>query len=143
GSVRHGRRPGNDRGRRHGAARRRRGREGAGPRPGPARAGGDAVTRTVALAYSGGLDTSVAARWLAEERGLRVVAVTVDVGQEVDREELVARAGAAGAELVVVDAREEFARDFCWPALAANALYEGKYPLVSSLARPLIAAKVI
>ncbi len=99
--------------------------------------------RTVALAYSGGLDTSVAARWLAEERGLRVVAVAVDVGQELDREALEARAAAAGAELVVVDAREEFVREYCWPALQANALYEGKYPLVSSLARPLIAAKVI
>jgi argininosuccinate lyase len=101
------------------------------------------VTRSVALAYSGGLDTSVAARWLAEERDLHVVAVSVDVGQELDRDELAARAEAAGAELVIVDAREEFAREFCWPALAANALYEGKYPLVSSLARPLIAAKVI
>ncbi len=99
--------------------------------------------RTVALAYSGGLDTSVAARWLAEERGLRVVAVAVDVGQELDRDALEARAAAAGAELVVVDAREEFVREYCWPALQANALYEGKYPLVSSLARPLIAAKVI
>jgi argininosuccinate lyase/argininosuccinate synthase len=97
----------------------------------------------VALAYSGGLDTSVAARWLAEEHGLHVVAVTVDVGQELDRDVLQARAEAAGAELVVVDAREEYVTEFCWPALQANALYEGKYPLVSSLARPLIAAKVI
>jgi len=102
------------------------------------------VTRpAVALAYSGGLDTSVAARWLAEEHGLRVVAVTVDVGQELDREILHARAAAAGAELIVIDAREEFVAEFCWPALQANALYEGKYPLVSSLARPLIAARVI
>ena len=99
--------------------------------------------RRVALAYSGGLDTSVAARWLREERDLDVVAVAVDVGQELDREVLEARAAAAGAELIVVDAREEFVREFCWPALQANALYEGKYPLVSSLARPLIAAKVI
>src|SRR5204863_8842996 len=97
----------------------------------------------VALAYSGGLDTSVAARWLAEEHGLRVVAVTVDVGQELDRDVLTARAEAAGAELVVIDARKEFVSDHCWPALQANALYEGKYPLVSSLARPLIAARVI
>jgi argininosuccinate synthase len=101
------------------------------------------VSRRVALAYSGGLDTSVAARWLAEERGLEVVAVVVDVGQELDREVLQARAAAAGARLVIVDARREFAVDSCWPALQANALYEGKYPLVSSLARPLIAAKVI
>ena len=97
----------------------------------------------MALAYSGGLDTSVAARWLREERDLDVVAVAVDVGQEIDHDVLRARAAAAGAELIVVDAREEFVRGFCWPALQANALYEGKYPLVSSLARPLIAAKVI
>ncbi len=101
------------------------------------------MTRRVALAYSGGLDTSVAARWLAEERDLEVVAVVVDVGQELDRDVLQARAAAAGAELVIVDARREFAVESCWPALQANALYEGKYPLVSSLARPLIAAKVI
>jgi argininosuccinate lyase len=99
--------------------------------------------RRVALAYSGGLDTSVAARWLAEERGLDVIAVTVDVGQEIDLDVLRDRAEAAGAKLVVVDARNEYVNEFCWPALQANALYEGKYPLVSSLARPLIAAKVI
>lgn len=97
----------------------------------------------VALAYSGGLDTSVAARWLAEERGLDVVAVAVDVGQSLDRDGLEARAAAAGAELRVVDAREEFVTLYCWPALQANALYEGKYPLVSALARPLIASKVV
>jgi argininosuccinate lyase len=96
----------------------------------------------VALAYSGGLDTSVAARWLREEQGLDVVAVAVDVGQTLDRDALQARAAAAGAELFVVDARDEFVTGYCWPALHANALYEGKYPLVSALARPLIAAKV-
>jgi argininosuccinate lyase/argininosuccinate synthase len=97
----------------------------------------------VVLAYSGGLDTSVAARSLAEENGLEVLAVAVDVGQAVDRAALEARAAAAGADLVVVDARAEFAAAYCWPALQANALYEGKYPLVSALARPLIAAKVV
>ncbi|HEX9236103.1 MAG TPA: argininosuccinate lyase [Actinomycetota bacterium] len=97
----------------------------------------------VALAYSGGLDTSVAARWLREEMGVDVVAVTVDVGQAIDRAGLHARAEAAGAEVVIVDAREEFVTRYCWPALQANALYEGKYPLVSALARPLIAAKVV
>ncbi len=102
-----------------------------------------ASRKAVALAYSGGLDTSVAARWLAEERGLHVLAVTVDVGQEIDHDVLRTRAEAAGAELIVIDARDEYTRDFCWPALQANALYEGKYPLVSSLARPLIAEKVI
>jgi argininosuccinate lyase/argininosuccinate synthase len=97
----------------------------------------------VALAYSGGLDTSVAARWLAEEHGHEVVAVLVDVGQGVDREAVAARAAAAGAELRVVDARTQFVTGYCWPALFANALYEGKYPLVSALARPLMAATVV
>ncbi len=97
----------------------------------------------VALAYSGGLDTSVSARWLAEERGYEVLAVLVDVGQPIDHAAVRARAAAAGAELLVAEAREEYVTRFCWPALQANALYEGRYPLVSSLARPLIAEKVV
>ena len=97
----------------------------------------------VALAYSGGLDTSVSARWLAEERGCEVLAVLVDLGQEIDRRAVDERARAAGAELVVLDAREEFVTRFCWSALQANALYEGRYPLVSALARPVIAEKVV
>ncbi|MGQ0669162.1 MAG: argininosuccinate lyase [Actinomycetota bacterium] len=97
----------------------------------------------VALAYSGGLDTSVAAAWLAKERGDEVVCVAVDVGQRLDRNELRGRAAAAGAELRIVDARAEFVTGYCWPGLHANALYEGKYPLVSALARPLIGAKVV
>jgi argininosuccinate lyase len=101
------------------------------------------VTERVALAYSGGLDTSVAARTLRDERGLDVVAAFVDVGQPYARDELEARASAAGAELRVIDARQAFAEGFCLPALFANALYEGKYPLVSALARPLIAAEVV
>jgi argininosuccinate lyase len=99
--------------------------------------------RRAALAYSGGLDTSVSARWLRDEAGWDVIAVLVDVGQDIDLESVRARAGAAEAELLVVDAAEEYATRFCWPALQANALYEGQYPLVSSLARPLIAEKVV
>jgi len=95
------------------------------------------------LAYSGGLDTSVAARSLREERGLEVVAAFVDLGQPYDLGEVKARAGAAEADLRVIDARDRFAEEFCLPALYANALYEGAYPLVSSLARPLIAAEVV
>ncbi len=101
------------------------------------------MSPTVVLAYSGGLDTSVSARTLGEERGLHVVAALVDVGQAFDPAEVAARAEAAGAELRVIDAREEFAESFCLPALHANALYEGKYPLVSALARPLIAAQTV
>ncbi len=101
------------------------------------------MTDRVVLAYSGGLDTSVAARTLREERGLDVVAAFVDLGQPFDRVEVEERAAAAEVELHVVDAREVFASQFCLPALHANALYEGKYPLVSALARPLIAAEVV
>ncbi|MBI4260544.1 MAG: argininosuccinate lyase [Actinobacteria bacterium] len=97
----------------------------------------------VALAYSGGLDTSVAAAWLRREAGDEVVAVLVDLGQPFDLAEVRARAAAADVELHVVDAREEFVETACLPALFANALYEGKYPLVSALARPVIAAKLV
>ena len=102
------------------------------------------MTKRVALAYSGGLDTSVAVGWLAAEIGYEVVAVVVDVGQDVDFDALRERATAAGAvEVVVVDAREELLRDFAMPALAANALYEGRYPLVSALSRPVIVRHLV
>ncbi len=95
--------------------------------------------KKVVLAYSGGLDTSVMIRWLKEEYGLETVAVLVDVGRATGLEELRQKALDIGAvEARVIDAREEFADDFLAPALAANALYEGKYPLVSALSRPLI-----
>ena len=96
------------------------------------------------LAYSGGLDTSVVVHWLRAEHGYDVVAVTVDAGQGGDFDAIRERALVAGAiDAVVVDAREEFARDFCVPALQANALYEGRYPLVSALARPLIVRHLV
>ena len=96
------------------------------------------------LAYSGGLDTSVALRWLAEEYGAEVVALLVDVGQGIDREAVTRRAMAAGAaDVVIADAREEFAHEFVLPILQAGALYEGRYPLVSALSRPLIARHLV
>jgi argininosuccinate synthase len=100
---------------------------------------------TVVLAYSGGLDTSVAIRWLQENRGVDVIALAIDVGQGVDDlEEIRQRGLACGAvESIVVDATEEFARDFLAPALKANALYMGKYPLVSALSRPLIVKHLV
>ncbi|MFN2587221.1 MAG: argininosuccinate synthase [Actinomycetota bacterium] len=97
------------------------------------------MPKKVVLAYSGGLDTSVAIPWLAE-RGWEVVAVAVDVGQPGDLQAAAARAlqlGAAGAR--VVDARDEFVTGFVLPALHMNALYGRRYPLVSALSRPLIA----
>ncbi|SDQ33783.1 argininosuccinate synthase [Actinopolyspora saharensis] len=95
----------------------------------------------VVLAYSGGLDTSVAIGWIAEETNAEVVAVAVDVGQGgEDLETIRKRALACGAaEAVVADARAEFAEEYCLPALQANAMYMDQYPLVSALSRPLIA----
>jgi len=104
--------------------------------------------KRVVLAYSGGLDTSVAVRWMIEEWGVEVVCVLVDVGQDPDTtesfEDIRARALAAGAiECVVVDARHEMADEFCAQAIAANARYEGKYPLVSALSRPVIVRHLV
>src|SRR6266568_841911 len=98
------------------------------------------MTKRVVLAYSGGLDTSVAIGWIAEQTGAEVIALAVDVGQGgEDLDAIRARALACGAaEAVVVDARAEFAADYCMPALRANALYMDRYPLVSALSRPLI-----
>jgi argininosuccinate synthase len=98
------------------------------------------VTQRVVLAYSGGLDTSVAIGWIGEQTGAEVIALAVDVGQGgEDLETIRARALACGAaEAVVVDARDEFAGEYCMPALRANALYMDRYPLVSALSRPLI-----
>ena len=96
------------------------------------------MTKKVVLAYSGGLDTSVAVTWL-KEQGWEVVAVAVDVGQPGDLTGAVARAGELGAvDARLVDAKEEFVADFVVPALKMNALYQGRYPLVSALSRPLI-----
>jgi argininosuccinate synthase len=96
------------------------------------------------LAYSGGLDTTVAVRWLSEKMGLDVVAVAVDVGQGSDLDAVRSRALATGAvEAHVVDARGEFATDFLAPALKANALYQQKYPLVSALSRPVICRHLV
>jgi len=100
--------------------------------------------RKVVLAYSGGLDTSVILKWIREEIGCEVVAYTADLGQQDDLEVLRERALATGAsEVVVEDVREEFVRDFVFPALRANAVYEGGYLLGTSLARPLIAKQQI
>jgi argininosuccinate synthase len=104
------------------------------------------VTRArVVLAYSGGLDTSVAVHWLAAERNYDVVACAVDVGQSgADLGEIRRRALAAGAvESVVVGARDELAEQFALPVLQANALYEGRYPLVSAISRPLIVRHLV
>jgi argininosuccinate synthase len=102
-------------------------------------------TERVVLAYSGGLDTSVAIGWIADQTGAEVVAVAIDVGQGGEDMAVIRQraldCGAVAAE--VVDAREEFAAEFCLPALRANALYMDRYPLVSALSRPLIVKHLV
>ncbi len=94
----------------------------------------------VVLAYSGGLDTSVAIHWIKEKYNLDVITLTVDVGNERDLAAIAARARQIGAvKALVVDGRADFVRYFVWPALQAGAIYEGQYPLATALARPLIA----
>ena len=98
----------------------------------------------VVLAYSGGLDTSVAIRWLKEKYNLDVVAVTVDVGNERDFSSIQQKAFDVGAvKALVVDAKELFVKHFIFPALKADALYEGQYPLATALSRPLIAKLLV
>ncbi len=97
------------------------------------------MAEKVVLAYSGGLDTSVAIRWLKENYQMDVVALMVDVGSERDLPAIQQKALKVGAvESLVVDAREIFVKHFVFPALKADALYEGQYPLATALARPLI-----
>jgi len=98
----------------------------------------------VVLAYSGGLDTSVAVRWLMDRYGLEVVTLTANLGDDVDLETARRKALAIGAvDAYVIDARQEFVDDYVLPALQAGALYEGTYPLATALARPLIARLLV
>ena len=102
------------------------------------------MTETVVLAYSGGLDTSVAVPWLRETHGLEVVTLTADVGGGVDAAAVQRRALAGGARrAIVVDARAAFVTEYVWPALQAGAVYQGQYPLATALARPLIARLLV
>jgi len=103
-----------------------------------------ATRQKVVLAYSGGLDTSVLVRILTDEYGYDVIACHADVGESKDHEKLKAKARQAGAVAAeIVDAKEEFATQFCFPALQANALYQGVYPLSAALSRPLIAKHLV
>ncbi len=100
--------------------------------------------KKVVLAYSGGLDTSVIAKWLQEEYQCEVVTFTADLGQGEEVEPARAKAEALGIkEIFIDDLREEFARDFVFPMFRANAIYEGEYLLGTSIARPLIAKRLI
>jgi argininosuccinate synthase len=102
------------------------------------------VTEKIVLAYSGGLDTSVLIKWLQEKHNAQVITVTADVGQQEDLKEVEEKAKKLGVLAhYSIDAREEFARDYVFPSIKANALYEGKYPISTSLSRPLIVAKMV
>lgn len=100
--------------------------------------------KKVVLAYSGGLDTSIIISWLKENYGCEVIAVAGDVGQKDELEGLEAKALATGAsKFYCADCKEEFVHDFIFPSIKANAIYEGKYLLGTSLARPIIAKKLV
>ena len=98
----------------------------------------------VVLAYSGGLDTSVAIRWIKEKYNLDVIALTVDVGNERDFSAIRKKALDVGAiKALVVDVKDSFVSEYVFPALQAGALYEGEYPLATALARPLMAKLLV
>lgn len=100
--------------------------------------------KKVVLAYSGGLDTSCAVKWLGESHGLDVICFCAFIGEVKDKAPLIKRAKAAGAiKTFIVDLKAEFARDYIMPALWAHARYEGKYPLATALGRPLIAKHLV
>src|SRR5207244_8209706 len=102
------------------------------------------MAEKIVLAFSGGLDTTVAVKWLTETRGFDVVALTVDLGSQPNLNAIRERALAAGAlQSYVLDARRPFIEHFCWPALQAGALYQGQYPLATALGRPLIAQLLV
>src|SRR4030081_2611074 len=98
----------------------------------------------IVVAYSGGLDTSVLLSWLKETYGAEIVAFCADIGQEEELSGLEAKALRTGASKCIVDdLREEFARDFIFPMMQAGAIYEGQYFLGTSIARPLIAKRMV
>ncbi|BAT72171.1 argininosuccinate synthase [Thermosulfidibacter takaii ABI70S6] len=100
--------------------------------------------KKVVLAYSGGLDTSVILKWLIEKYGCEVIAFSADVGQQEDLEEVKQKALKTGAsKAYILDLKEEFIKDYCFKALKAQALYEGKYPLGTALNRPIIAKYLV
>ena len=102
------------------------------------------MSHKIVLAYSGGLDTSVAVKWLKERYDMDVIALTVDVGNVADLEAIRQKALDVGAiKALVVDSRESFIKSFVFPALQADAIYEGQYPLATALGRPLIAQLLV
>jgi len=102
------------------------------------------LARKIVLAYSGGLDTSVLIKWLQEKYNAEVITVTLDVGQKEDLRAIEEKAYKLGVlKHYSIDAKDEFVRNYVFPAIKANALYEGKYPVSTALSRPLIASKLV
>ena len=100
--------------------------------------------KKVVLAYSGGLDTSIIIPWLKENYHCEVIACAVDVGQGEELFPLRKKAIKTGAsKIYIIDAKKEFVTDYIWPSLKANAIYEGRYLLGTSFARPIIAEKIV
>ncbi|MFA4836287.1 MAG: argininosuccinate synthase domain-containing protein, partial [Dehalococcoidia bacterium] len=100
--------------------------------------------KRVVLAYSGGLDTSVAIKWIEEKYGYEVIAMALDIGMEKNYASIQKRALDVGAvKSLVINVKDAFVNDFVFPALKANAIYEGQYPLATALARPLIAKMLV
>lgn len=102
------------------------------------------MAKKTILAYSGGLDTSVAVHWLKQKYGVDVITLTIDVGNEKDFTSIREKALKVGAiKAIVIDAKDMFVKYFLWPALQANAVYEGQYPLATALSRPLMAKLLV
>lgn len=102
------------------------------------------MVKKIVLAYSGGLDTSVAIKWLNEKYNAEIVTLTVDLGQQEDFKSIEEKAYRVGAvKHYTMDAKEEFAKNYIFPAIRANAMYEEKYPVSTALGRPLIAKKLV
>ena len=100
--------------------------------------------KKIVLAYSGGLDTSVILRWLQENYHAEVIAYTADLGQEIDRKKIIKNATNLGVKNIVIeDLKDVFVKDYIFPMIRGNALYEGIYLLGTSIARPLIAKRQI
>lgn len=98
----------------------------------------------IVLAYSGGLDTSVSIKWIQEKYGYDVIALGIDIGEGKDLNAIRQKALNVGAiKAVIIDGKEMLAKDYILPALKANALYEGKYPLSSAISRPLISKLLV
>ncbi|MDA0971759.1 MAG: argininosuccinate synthase, partial [Proteobacteria bacterium] len=98
----------------------------------------------IVLAYSGGLDTSVILRWLQEKYGSEIICYTADLGQVIDRKKILRNAKRLGVKNVIIeDLQETFVKDYVFPMIRGNALYEGIYLLGTSIARPLIAKRQI